>query len=65
VIVTAEPAEDLTIPGEPFSFFVLEMAQAIGDFQSLDRAGRRALLVHLPRRDAQLLDNIMGRLAGA
>ena len=45
VIVTAEPDEDLPIPGEPFSFWVLEMAQALGDFQSLDRTGRRALHV--------------------
>ena len=38
-------SEDLPIPGEPFSFGVLEMAQALGDFQSLDRTGRRALHV--------------------
>ena len=29
---------------------ILEMAQAIGDFQSLDRANRRAAYVHLPDR---------------
>jgi glucose-6-phosphate isomerase/transaldolase/glucose-6-phosphate isomerase len=62
VVVTADPAEDLAIPGEPFSFFVLEMAQALGDFHSLDRSGRRALHVHLPRRDPQLLDRIISLL---
>jgi glucose-6-phosphate isomerase len=51
IIIAAEPAEDLPIPGEPYSFGVLEMAQALGDFQSLDRTGRRALLVRLGRRD--------------
>ena len=55
IVITAEPAEDLAIPGEPFSFGVLELAQGLGDFQSLDRTGRRALHVHLPRRDPDVL----------
>jgi hypothetical protein len=42
----APAAEDLEIPGEPYSFGVLEMAQGAGDFQSLDRAGRRAVHLH-------------------
>jgi glucose-6-phosphate isomerase len=65
VIVTAEPSEDLPIPGEPFSFGVLEMAQAVGDFQSLDRAGRRALHVHLPTRDPALLQTVAAALVSA
>jgi hypothetical protein len=65
VIVTAEPDGDLPIPGEPFSFGVLEMAQAVGDFQSLDRTGRRALLVHLPRRDVDQLRRLADRLLSA
>jgi hypothetical protein len=63
VVVTAEPAEDLPIPGARFSFGVLEMAQAAGDFQSLDRTGRRALHVHLPRRDPELLRRTLATLA--
>ena len=62
VIVTAEPQQDLAIPGEPFSFGVLEMAQALGDFQSLDRTNRRALHIHLPRRDPALLRQVSERL---
>jgi len=58
VIITADAAEDLPIPGEPFSFGVLESAQAIGDFQSLDRTGRRALLVQLPSRDVSALRGV-------
>jgi transaldolase/glucose-6-phosphate isomerase len=65
VIVTAEPAEDLAIPDESFSFGVLEMAQALGDFQSLDRAGRRALFIHLPRRDPELLRRVRTALLDA
>ncbi len=51
VVVVAPASEDLAIPGEPFSFGTLELAQGLGDFQSLDRAGRRALLLRLPSRD--------------
>lgn len=62
VIFAADCGEDLPVPGEPFSFGVLELAQAIGDFQSLDRTGRRALLVHLPRRDPALIGQMADRL---
>jgi transaldolase/glucose-6-phosphate isomerase len=55
IVVVADADEDLLIPDQPFSFSVLETAQAIGDFQSLDREGRRALLLRLPRRDPELL----------
>ena len=62
IVVTAEAETDLAIPGEPFSFGVLEMAQALGDFHSLGKAGRRALHIHLPRRDPSLLTGIGGLL---
>jgi glucose-6-phosphate isomerase len=62
VVLTAPAAEDLPIAGEPFSFAVLLMAQAVGDFQSLDRAGRRALHVHLPRRDVDLIRRVLNEL---
>jgi hypothetical protein len=65
ILITAEPASDLPIPGESFSFGVLEMAQAVGDFQSLDRAGRRAMLVHLPKRDVDHLRRVAGALLAA
>jgi len=48
LLISATPAQDLPIPGEPFSFGTLELAQAVGDFASLDAAGRRALHAHLP-----------------
>jgi hypothetical protein len=64
VVVTATLKDDVAIPGAPYSFGVLEMAQALGDFQSLDEAGRRALHAHLPdRRPATLraLTEFLGR----
>ena len=48
VLVTATPREDCRFPAQPFSFGTLELAQALGDFASLDATGRRALHVHLP-----------------
>jgi hypothetical protein len=65
IVVTAEPHSDLEIPVEPFTFGVLEMAQAIGDFQSLDRMDRRALYVHLPSRDPEMIRGTAGALLAA
>jgi hypothetical protein len=66
LLITATPREDLPIPGEPFSFGTLELAQAVGDFNSLDAAGRRALHAHLPAPDRALLkalsDALLARL---
>jgi hypothetical protein len=55
LLITATPSEDLDIPDQPFSFGTLEQAQALGDFQSLDAAGRRALHAHLPSQDPALI----------
>jgi transaldolase / glucose-6-phosphate isomerase len=62
IVITVAATEDLEIPGEPFSFGVLETAQAVGDFQSLDREGRRALLIDVPRRDTALLTAVTNAL---
>ena len=45
--VTADDAEDVAIPGQPYSFGQLRRAQAIGDFESLAAHGRPVLRVHL------------------
>jgi hypothetical protein len=65
IIVAADAAEDLAIPGAPYSFGVLETAQALGDFQSLERTGRRALLVRLSQRDVDQFERVARQLAGA
>jgi glucose-6-phosphate isomerase len=62
LIVTGDPAPDLPIPGEPYSFGILELAQALGDFESLNKAGRRALHLHLPARDSRLLLRVCGNI---
>src|SRR5262245_13144483 len=69
VVITATPQEDLPIPGEPFSFGTLELAQGRGDFASLDAAGRRALHAHLaapaPALVHQLTDALLQRIETA
>jgi glucose-6-phosphate isomerase len=65
LLITAGSQQDLAIPGEPFSFETLEHAQALGDFQSLDAAGRRALHAHLPSADPALLRDLAGHLLKA
>jgi hypothetical protein len=65
IIIAADASEDLAIPGEPYSFGVLEMAQALGDFESLDRTGRRALFVRLRHREVEQFEGVAKKLITA
>ena len=58
LLITATPREDLPIPGQPFSFTTLELAQGLGDFASLEATGRRALHVHLPAPEPRLVERV-------
>ena len=65
--ITAEPPEDLPVPGRRYSFGVVEKAQAFGDFNVLCQRGRRALGVHLTgdiqdglARLAQMIETVTG-----
>jgi hypothetical protein len=52
--VTANDAQDLPVPGEPYTFGIIKAAQARGDFQALTDRGRRAVRVHLENLDQGL-----------
>jgi glucose-6-phosphate isomerase len=54
LLVTAEPAEDLAIPGREFTFGQFIAAQAAGDAQVLAEHGRPVLHLHLTDHDAGL-----------
>ena len=54
VLFTTGAVGDVSIPGQPYTFATLERAQALGDFASLDAAGRRAVHVHLPTPNPRL-----------
>ena len=50
LLVTAAVAEDLEVPGRPFSFGRLQSAQALGDLRALTDRGRPVLHLHLADR---------------
>jgi glucose-6-phosphate isomerase len=58
ILITATPRTDMPIPGEPFSFGTLELAQALGDFASLGAAGRRVVHVHVPAPERRFVHEI-------
>ncbi|MDP9417860.1 MAG: glucose-6-phosphate isomerase [Actinomycetota bacterium] len=57
--ITGEPRADLPIPGRPYTFRTLQLAQALGDLNALTSTGRPGVRLHLTDRQAgvrQLLD---------
>lgn len=62
VQVTAEDAEDLEIPGEPYSFGLLKRAQALGDLQALQSRGRRIVRLDLGSGGTAALERIMSSM---
>ena len=64
--VTADDTEDLAVPGEPYTFSTLKMAQALGDFQSLVDKNRRVVRFHIGKavdRDPNCLDALRAWIA--
>jgi glucose-6-phosphate isomerase len=61
--ITAEPTEDLEIPGRPFTFGSFIQAQAIGDGTVLAEHHRPVLRLHLRDHDAglQKVQEVLGR----
>ncbi len=58
--ITAEPVEDLEIPGQGMSFGALERAQALGDYEALAARGWLILRLNLPSPKAvKLLVNAL------
>ena len=66
LMVTADPAEDLAVPGAAYTFGVLEHAQAMGDLQALVGLGRRAYALHLRSPDeAAVVLRTLAAIGGA
>ncbi len=61
VLVSTPTRDDISIPGYPYSFGTLCLAQGLGDFASLDRHGRRAMLFYTSDVD-KTLDYILTTL---
>jgi transaldolase / glucose-6-phosphate isomerase len=47
IILIGDEENELPIPGEKFGFRTLHLAQALGDFRSLDDKGRKVILINL------------------
>jgi len=61
--VTGAHATDLDVPGQPFTFGRLQLAQALGDLQALESRQRPVVRLHLTDRGAglqQLLQAVAG-----
>jgi glucose-6-phosphate isomerase len=50
--ITGALAEDVEVPGEPYTLGRLQLAQALGDLGALSRRGRPAVRLHLRDRQA-------------
>ena len=47
LVLTTDSAEDVAIPGQPYSFGRLFQSQALGDLRSLQERGRRVVHIRL------------------
>jgi glucose-6-phosphate isomerase len=45
--LTVDAREDAPVPGSPYTFGVLRSAQGLGDFEALQKHGRRVVRIHL------------------
>ena len=48
LVITAEPEKDLAVPTEGLTFGTLIRSQALGDYEALIEAKRKAIRIHLP-----------------
>ncbi|HCC49058.1 MAG TPA: transaldolase [Elusimicrobia bacterium] len=63
VILTSQARKDILVPGEKYTFWQLETAQAGGDFDALVSKGRRVLRLHLKHPLDKSLAYIAERIA--
>lgn len=63
VILTRPDAPDVTIHAAGYSFGQLVAAQALGDFQALDEAGRRAVLIRVEGKTDKALKRVAKAIA--
>ena len=58
LILSAEPKNDIKIPGQTYTFGQLCNAQALGDYQALLEKGRRVIKLHLTQPVAEHIKKI-------
>src|SRR5215471_9417004 len=57
--LTGDDKEDVLIPGAGYGFATFKAAQALGDLQTLQVAGRRVVRVHLTGKQPQALEQLI------
>lgn len=62
LVFVADAREDVSIPEQPYSFAILNRAQALGDFRSLESHKRRAAYIDLGKDAEANLKRVMGLL---
>ncbi len=65
ILLTAEPENDLPIPGEKYTFGQLELAQALGDLEALQSRGRRVFHLRLKDLSADELEKTFDQIKHA
>jgi len=60
--VTADHEKDLSIPGKPYTFGIVADAQALGDLQALQSAGRRVIRIHLSQGGEAAIRQLVSQL---
>ncbi len=61
--LTGDHGEDVSVPGEPYTFSVLADAQALGDLQALRASERRAVRVRLGSDNGAAIHRLAEELA--
>lgn len=63
LMITSEPDQDIKIPGNQLTFGVLNLAQAVGDYEALLTKGRKVLRLHLSKNPLATIRNLTKSLA--
>lgn len=57
--LTVNHEKDLPVPGKPYTFGTVADAQALGDFQALQGAGRMVVRINLPKSKASIFEGLL------
>ncbi len=58
LLLSADPVNDIKVPGQNYTFGQLCNAQALGDFQALQNKGRRVIKLHLKQPVAKAIKQL-------
>lgn len=61
IILSADPENDIQIPGQHYTFGQLCAAQALGDFRALEEKGRRVIKIHLTKPVLDAINNLSAK----